>query len=143
MTTNIFEVRAQAAKESREVSAVTALNFVFRRLDRMQPDDEVLEAGVGVYQDQDSHYHLVLKSERYNEEQLDKVYNSTYLTGSTCAKRSVKYWQSPEARMKVIVDGKECEVDAITVASVLQEEWYRPNDMVLMSGVLAWLDGDM
>jgi len=123
-----------------EVSAEEAIKLVYRNIDRVILKDETME--FDVYMDQDKGFHLVLKSRHYNQEQLHTLYNTFYLYGRIAQERSKIYWeQRPESRLKVQLNGIVCEVDAITVASVLQKELYKPNDMMLMSNTLAWLHG--
>lgn len=138
--TNIFQLRDAARRETEVVPAIQAINTIANRLDMIKPSVEELE--FGVFEDRDRHHHLVVLSKKYNEEQLDRVYDCTYLTGNICGNRSAKYWNTQEARMKVIVDGKECQVDSITVASLMQMKYFGLNDMKLISYVLAWLNNE-
>jgi hypothetical protein len=136
--TNIFEARNEARANIIEVSPEVAMSLIYTKMDMIQEKD-FSKYEFGIFQDQDRGNHLVLKSDKYDEEQLDRLYNSFYLTGTTCGNRSRTYWKTDEARMRVMVDGIECEVDAITVASVIQTKWYGVNDMKLMSATLSWL----
>lgn len=141
--TNIFEVRVEAKMNQQVVEAVQAIRTIYGSLGLFQLDKEFEEMGFTIYEDQDRGRHLVMKSDYLNEEQLDDVYNYTFLAGSTCADRSVLYWKKPEAKMQVKVKGVVCEVSPVTVASVLQKSMFGPKDMQLMSNVLKWLHADL
>jgi hypothetical protein len=130
-----------ATKTRVELQPEVALNYVIRSLKFIIDVEELND--FGKYRDQDGHYHLILKSDKLDKEQLHQVYNYTYLTGTTCHKRSKKYWAKPEATMVVNVNGVNCMVDSVTVASIIQKKCYGLRDMMLMSYVIAWLDGDM
>jgi hypothetical protein len=136
--TNIFEVRAEANRNAVQVSPEVAMSSIYAKMDMIQEKD-FSNFEFGIFVDQDRGNHLVLKSEKYDEGQLDRLYNSFYLTGNTCGNRSKSYWETDEARMRVEIDGVECEVDPITVGSVIQAKWYGVNDMKLISGVFSWL----
>ena len=98
--------------------------------------DEVKE--VDVYEDQDGRNHLILKSSPSNEEQLDEVYSSTFLTGNTCAVRS-ELVNSKNLKNVRDENNKELLISTITVASVIQKAAYSLSDMKLMSYLLAWV----
>ena len=92
----------------------------------------------GKYHDQDGRDHLILISKWYDKEQLNEVYNTTFLTGDICWTRSELLKEKNLSNVKDD-DGKQLLVDPITVASMIQSLSWGPSDMRLMSMLLSWL----
>jgi hypothetical protein len=112
-----------------------AVSSIYSTLDR----EMIKPLEYSIYVDQDGGKHLVVISTYCDINQLNSIYNYGFRTGRTCSERSKLFLQKRIARMQVNLKGIKCKVSIITVASILQKETFGPNDMQLMSDVLAWL----
>jgi len=90
----------------------------------------------GVWYDQDRHPHVVVTRNgeitKGMEESFREIYNSLFLSGSLCKKRS-DMWRTLKKNL-----GLSDEVDYITYASILKRGMLGTSDMVILSKLLDW-----